>query len=211
MSTLYNNHDSIEKQECREKIIRFVEKLHEKKKNLRILTLPSTNFYLEEVLSNIPGVVIECVEREKDIYEKQLKIIQGRKLNINLKNQDIFEYIKESNTKFDLIWLDLCGPFNKSIISNFISLIQTGDNLHSQSYIVLTILGKREQQGPDIIKFYGCKNLKEFRESKFPKLVGEMSDNTCTLQDLYQYPSGRMHTPMIQYSFINNFKNQLND
>lgn len=207
--TKYKNHDSMEKQICREKIIKKVESI--KKDKIRILTLPSTNFYLEEVLLGIPGVTVDCIEREKKIFIDQLEIIKDRKLNINLVNNDIFEYLKETKHQYDLIWVDLCGPLNSRIVSNFLSLIQARETFSSNAFLVLTILGAREQEKEELLEFYKCKSLEEFRQSKLPELAEELAnevDKTCELLDLYKYPSGSKNAPMIMFTF--NLKTKTN-
>lgn len=201
--TLYKNHDSVEKLVCREKIIQTVEKIRQSKSTVRVLTLPSTNFYLEEVLLNIPGVTVDCCERERGIYNTQLEIINERRLNIQLSNNDIFEFIKESSEPYDLIWLDLCGPLQKSIINNFLCLVQSREFISRDAYIALTILGAREPEGKELVEFYDCKDLKELRESRLISLAQEyasMAGKACDLIDTYKYISG-VHTPMIMHEF----------
>ncbi len=204
---MFSNHDSSEKQDCRDKILSIVDNI--KKENIRVLTLPSTNFYLEEALSNIPGVKVDCVERDREVYKKQLDIISERHLNISIKNQDIFEYLKESKIKYDVVWLDLCGPLSPEIISNFLSLVNSRELISDDAYIMLTILCRREQKGQEMMDFYGCTSLRELREQVLVFQVKKMAkeaNKTCELLDVYNYSSGKTNIPMKMLSFhlVNN-------
>src|SRR6185437_3983400 len=113
----YNNAESREKQRCRDYILHecvFSPEMRSKNKRLNILTLPSTNFLLENRLLKIGNVNgVYCLERDNSIYEKQQMLFKdGKSDRLQLINSDCFDFLFSTQEKFDVLWLDLCGPLN---------------------------------------------------------------------------------------------------
>lgn len=97
-----------------------------------ILTLPNLYFNLEKAFIE-DGKQVTCVERNYDIYIKQL--IQGPK-EIEFNHTDI-EHFNISN--YDGIFLDLCGTYCKAA-SNVFRSMKPGDR------IAVTFLMGRESK-----------------------------------------------------------------
>ena len=76
---------------------------------------------------------------------------------------------------------------------------------------MLTIQGAREQEKEELLEFYKCESLEEFRQSKVPELAEECANEvnkTCELLEMYKYPSGSKNAPMIMFTF--NLKTKTN-
>lgn len=148
-----------------------------------ILSLPADNFLFEE---KFPFANIVCCERDPLTYQRGIK---KRPKNVIYLNEDIFS-IKGI---FGLVWLDLCGAFQISLINTLISYFQS-----SQSQVIcLTILARRE--GIDkALDIYGAKNLEDFRMNVFPDLMSSFSD--YKLHSICRYLSPNS-SPMLLYIF----------
>lgn len=97
--TLYKT--SKEKEYIRDEVFLFFNSCND------ILTLPNLYFNLENKFLKA-GKNVDCVERDIDIYMKQLLIAPKA---INLYNCDVKDL---EISKYDGIFLDLCGCFSKS-------------------------------------------------------------------------------------------------
>jgi hypothetical protein len=148
-----------------------------------ILSLPADNFLFEQ---KFPFAKITCCERDPLTYVEGLK---RRPSNVTYLNQDIFTV----KGKFGLVWFDLCGAFQVSLINTLISYFQ-----QSQSKVIcLTILAKRE--GIDkVLQLYGAKDLEDFRVNTFPELISSFSDYRLSVICRYLSPN---RSPMLLYVF----------
>lgn len=202
---MYKNHDSKNKSFSRSLIYNLT---NGNSRQLNIFTLPSTNFYLEKQLLSKPNVNLYCAERNKSIYRKQLNISKNIKIQGNstlaLHYGDAFQTLRQLNTSFDVIWLDLCSSLQSSIINNFLSLIQTG-NLNLPAYVAITFVRGREVHVQSIVNAYGAKNIKDFRDNVFPNLISEFAKSvdrksSIIYEQVYR-EEGRGKAPMKMYIF----------
>jgi hypothetical protein len=148
-----------------------------------ILSLPADNFLFE---SKFPNAKITCCELDTETYKR------GRKFkpqNVEYLNRDVFTL----KGRYDFVWLDLCINLSPMLVNTFISYFQDS----TAKTICLTIQGKRELFG-NKLKFYGAKDLDDFRYNVFPKLLEDFSGYKVT--EIYRYLSPNK-SPMIVYSF----------
>lgn len=204
LERMFNNHFSIHKYYCRNKILDIVKnypqrkaKFSNKAQRIRVLTLPSTNFLLEEELLDLETVKLTCCERDADTFKKQKEIIRNSNIlkindlssNLRLINDDIFNILDNPFTPQDIVWADLCGPLQIRTINNFLSYIQTSDSTNDH-YVAITFACKREQMAEVLLNFYETESLANFRDNYFIQLVkdfAEMANKTCEVTEQYKY------------------------
>ena len=194
---MFNNHHSLHKQKCRDLIEKQVSKY---KGEVKVFTLPSTNFILEEKLLSNPNVKLYCAENNASVYKQQKKNVLSKQ--ITLKKGDAFEVLDKSKQNYNVVWMDLCCPLRKPVINRVLSLVQS-DKL-DDCYFNLTVACSREQNYEDNLKFYGANTLKEFRNTVFPKLVQSFAENSgkkCKLVSTINYKEKGYSVPMKMLTF----------
>lgn len=187
---MYNNHYSAQKEYTRNIVYNLV-RTYKRKEPLNVLTLPSTNFVLEEKLLELDNVKLTCTENDPIIHSAQKKHFLYREIKKSgdFRFKDAFTLVRESHSKFGVIWLDLCGGFGNTNLNNIFSLVQS-NKLEKEAYVALTLMKGREKDSEKLHSFYGYKSMKKFREG-FPDLViefAEMKKNRqCRLVHKFEY------------------------
>jgi hypothetical protein len=97
-----------------------------------VLSMANLNFSLENKLKK-KGCNVTSIERDKTIYNKQLKI---NKNEIILKNKPL---IKEDCSKYNGLFLDMCGPYSKDTHKAL-------QEVPSKGAVVITLLKSRESK-----------------------------------------------------------------
>lgn len=179
---MYNNQYALSKQEARTKVLAF--SLDIKQPNL--LSLPADNFIYEEAFKKQhPDSYIETVEYDPIVFSNGLE--KAKSLQIKHHNQEVFKYLN-SNKKYDVIWLDLCGYLSNNTINNLIPIVQ-GRNTNKETILALTVMAKREKLAKHA-DVYNFKSLKEFRTIGLNKNLETFANmNNCEFKtlDFYSY------------------------
>lgn len=141
----------------KEEIRKLVFKYFVKHKCTTVLTLPNLYFSLEERLVK-KKIKVDCIERDLDIYKKQVKI---NPKNINLYKNNLGKFDVSS---YDGLFLDLCGSFSndlhkalKNITSGaavVITLLKARESVFIQKYLDIT---NRAGSYVNLLKRYGLK------------------------------------------------------
>lgn len=198
--TTYANHLSSEKEIARKIVYNLVRTY--KKENVRALTLPSFNFILEEKLTELPNVSVDCIERDELVIQKQLLSPVSRK--VRLHKGDINDLLIQKGNDYDVLFLDYCSAITSRIWLTLIHYIQKSD-FTNVKYLVITLAGKREQQGKQIAEHFNC-TLEQWRESEFAwqlALIGNKAGIDVKLLKLFKYKGGtnKHGQNMYTYSF----------
>jgi hypothetical protein len=201
---MYINTNTEGKEVCRDIIDQAVNTVRKTNKKISVFTLPSTNFLLEDRLAMKFGTKLYTAEYKKDIYEEQLTNPIYKRLSkdgkIVHKLGDAFTILREI-PECDVVWLDLCCTLELSIINRWLSFVQSSST--KQQYIALTVMGKRGFYAPEIVKFYNCKNMEQFRNKVFPALTKQFAKIVgikCKMLKMFKY-EGENNCPMLFYLF----------
>lgn len=203
---MYNNAHSEEKEHCR-KIIYNLVRNFKKKEKINVFTLPADNFILEEKLTSIETVgKIACVERDEEVYKKQLNWLAGNnhEKKINNYHTDAYDFLlNQTKISYDIIWLDLCSAVQPDMINKTLSLVQS-NVLASKGYFAITFSCRREYYAKEIAKFYGTGTIHNFRVNGFAQQIisfAEMAGKRCKLINSYSYRSQKNSYPMMMQVF----------
>jgi hypothetical protein len=165
---MYNNHESIQKDKTRNILLKAI-KLYLNPTKLVGFSLPSSNFIFEKkLLAMFKNSTLDCVERDKEVYIEGVKTLRGT-ANIRFREQEAFDFLKESEKHYNFIWLDLCAALNPTDVNNFLSVIQS-NVLQKEAIVAVTFMSRRETSSKKMQNFYGA-SIAEFRNKKFPELV----------------------------------------
>lgn len=140
-----------------------------------VVTLPNLYFQLETLLLK-HGIKVDCCEHKRDIFEKQKEIAPKR---VTLYNCDVENL---NLLKYDGIFLDLCGTFNKSSHKLF-------KNIKSKTKIAVTFLMARENNS--LQEFLDINN----REESYITLMDTYGINITKFINYSSYP----HSPMCTF------------
>lgn len=202
---MYNNHNSTVKHETRLELFESVKKVVKKQRKVKALTLPSSNFIFEDmIISEFPGKYeIDCVERDNKCFSELSKKVIG-KANIWHFNMDVFDFLSNTDEKYNFIWLDLCGPMSRSNIQGIVQLIGS-DRLMKDTYLYFTLLAARETDSKELEDFYKT-DINTIRTVVFPNILREMVIDTgrkCKMLPIIHYKSelNKKSSPMNVYGF----------
>lgn len=99
----------------------FISRCLDPNKANRILSLPGNEALFEKEVTSASGVSNEFVlfEREPSLIPQIKKALSQLDVKYSLYNSDVDSYLQaliqqDSSKKFDLIWLDYCGPLTPS-------------------------------------------------------------------------------------------------
>jgi hypothetical protein len=194
----FKDHESIEKHRTRELLFSKLPQL--KKRNIRLLTLPSNNFIFEKmVMEHYPDAQIDCMELDKNLYNKMKSNLP---VKVNYEFGDIFDKLLANPNTYDFIWLDLCGNLSSTNLLSIISSVQT--SLKQKCIFAFTLSSIREQRTKVFTSLYNCKDANEFRFKVFPRLLtklGRMFHPKFSLADIIRYKNGSNSIPMSLYLF----------
>jgi hypothetical protein len=116
---VYNANKSLIKQASREKLFYILQGHWNSKKPKTILTLPNTEFYLEQQLHRLyKGSKIVGYEKHKGTFKKALKHKPGY---VKLVNDDVFNAAVDK--PYDFIWLDFCNRMHDDFVNKIIKFI----------------------------------------------------------------------------------------
>jgi hypothetical protein len=201
----YNNQDSILKDRARNKVHKSFKT---NKKSPLLLSMPANNFYFESKFrENYPNAIIDTVEREQNTYKEGLK--SAKAIKTNHINSDIFNYLRNSDKKYDIIWLDMCGKLTLELMNNMIPIVQ-GKYTNKNALIALTIYAQRECKLSQLREFYNFTDLKQFREILFIKHLksfAKMNKVKLEFKKLFKYNSDK-GSPMHLYILTLKTKNK---
>lgn len=100
-----------------------------------VITLPNTNFWLEEqILTEFPVTHIDSFEKERNVWEKA-----EVPYRINYNNSNVFE---QTGGSYSFVWLDLCNALSKEVIDNLIKFIQN-NKFRKEAIFAFTLCRKR--------------------------------------------------------------------
>jgi hypothetical protein len=185
----YQATTSPQKEQARQLAMRYY-------KGGRVLSLSASNFIFEQELITKFGVKekVDCYEYDLQVYQDGKPVYLQIKKNIpNLR----FKYDNIFNakaSKYDFIFLDLCGCLYPSIVNEIISFLQG-----FKGVCFITVLKGREHFDP---KDYGAETYAEFRDIVFPQLLYTYA-NMKPIQ-MFNYQSereGSYGSPMRLYGF----------
>jgi len=202
---MYNNHDSILKHQTRLEVLDKAEEIINLHGSINALTLPSSNFIFENLLlkRNSGKVKLDCVEREKDIYDQLIKKF-GHKHSVKFFRDEVFNYLQSTSERYNFMWLDLCGPLSMGTFKNVLDLIKS-PALDDNSYLFVTLLTAREPEAKQLEEYYGT-DMKTIRNHIFPNIVREHAGyvgRKCTIDPIIHYKSELKlaASPMNVYGF----------
>ncbi len=191
--TQYNNINTEGKDKSRLIIYNLVRNY---KGSKRVLSLPSTNFILENQLLEI-GATLDCYEREKSRFKIQKKVMKDNR--VKLYNKNVLDV--DTQNKYCVIWLDLCCSISPRIINRLIEIVQK-DIYEDKAYLSITLMGRREVQSQLLQDFYST-SLGNIREEVLPELLTKfalMVNKDCKLINKHNY-IGEGNAPMSMLTF----------
>lgn len=191
-----NYHKAHEKQYIRELVADTA--AHSKAKN--ILSLSAETFESEMAMIKVnPNCNIDCVDYGHDTYlaaQKTYKDLHPRYKNrITLQLDNIFN---KDFSKYDFIFLDLCGTITDTLIPNIVSACRG-----FKGHIFITLTKGRDGGLKDS---YGLKKeeIQGFRTVTFPKLLNQFG-NLKQVGQIKEYSNKSVNShavTMMLYHFI---------
>lgn len=125
----------------------------------KVLSLPADNFIFEKsLLSLYKNIKITGIERNLSVYKKGQKLIKKEKLNVDYKNTEDTDYFLDFKDKFDVIWLDYCGPLTTNTLTKLIPIVQ-GQHLNDEGILAITLLKGRETGMSKLEDAFGSNRL----------------------------------------------------
>lgn len=162
MKGIFNKQNSFIKDIARKYVLAECCKLFNKTKGLKkVLSLPADNFIFEKALLDIyKNVNIIGIERNTDVYKKGIKLIKKQNIKIDYNNIEDTDYFLNFKSKFDVIWLDYCGPLTTNILTKLIPIVQ-GQHLTDDGILAITLLKGREFEMNKIEEAFGSNSIRE--------------------------------------------------
>jgi len=195
MSKTYQSDFSDEKQKTRIYLKGLIKTLD--KKDLKIFSLPASNFFFEKmVLKEYPEAEIDCVENDRAVYNKNKDELP---VPVNYFLDDAYGYLRRNSSKYDFIWLDLCGKYTTNNTFRIMSILQNG--LKDKCIFSVTLAAARENISKNIEKLYNC-TLDEYRTDIYPKQCVAMARRNhpaFNLVNVLEYKSNKI--PMLLTTF----------
>lgn len=200
----YNNYMSKRKQKARDAVLKHCVKHIRSNRSINVFTLPAMSKFvfeksLEEKFTNIK---FDCVDDNEDIVRENNYIIEKAGLPYKMYHSDAIKFIKQSENKYDVIWLDFCNQLTVKTIEDLIELIQSS-KLKNNSILSITLLKGREKQ---LKELYQTDNLHYIRTKGFIdtlKNAGKAVNKKVKLLDIGDY-KGELKansSPMFLYNF----------
>ena len=186
----YNKADSVIKQQVREHLLNEAKNWIDKP--ISGLTLPNTNFWLEEALLNRENSQFTCYEYNSTTFKQA-----NPPKNINYIEGDIFSV---KGKRFNFVWLDYCNAFCNSIVNKTIEFTKNNE-FYGNSVLGVTFC-KAHGWPTGYENVYPNYKTEGFGKhlSTFLKGVKEVSTIEYACHDTSEQPA-----PMILYIF--KFKN----
>jgi pectate lyase len=147
MKGIFNKQNSFIKDIARKYVLaefsKFLNKVQGTKK---VFSLPADNFIFEKSLIDIyKNIKITGIERNKSVYKNGLKVINNLGLEISYLNQEDRDYFSGTNERFNVIWLDYCGPLTTNLLTSLIPIVQ-GNHFYNEGILAITLLKGRENK-----------------------------------------------------------------
>lgn len=138
----------------------------------RILTLPCLNFDIEIEALKLNYKVNTCEIDTKVFYNQRYIFSNISREYLTFNNMAVSDFLaKHKDRKFDLCYLDFCGPICKELLHSLTSLIGRCGTLYitvllQREHPVYNFFFKRKSKITDyenIFKFFGFETLKKFK------------------------------------------------
>ena len=173
------------------------------KSNPKVFTLPNNFAHETELRKKIPKVELVCAEIDKRVYNQNVSYAHTLQVNQYL-NKDAFKVLKEEEHLYDAVWLDLCSPLTKKVLTGLKDVINVR-RFRDGAILGLTLMGARESGLEEIMQYAQCSSLQELRSKGVPKLIHKIGvTKGFSIRQLHQIKyrnSGKKSAPMYSYLF----------
>lgn len=171
----YRNDNCIHKRSCRFILESLIDEVHVDE--LYSLTLPATNFELENRLMRKYNGQFNFVEINKKVYDIQRDLLDSESMSYDIihHNDNALNIVAENPLNF--IWLDFCGYLTAKMFNSLVEFMQNNP-LQTRGIFAITLLSGR--QNKETQKFYRdihrnfldsyMSTLQNFKSVKLPKI-----------------------------------------